>query len=628
MTDSLLLRDLLLWSLQITVLVGAAAMLTILFRRSSPASRLAFLQLTLAGSLLLPLFRDWRHAVISASTPAVMLDGPVPVIPVQPVAAPPSISAILLALIAAGVLIRLLLMCAGLWKLRQHRIQSQPFASDTAWHVEAELRISDHVNGPVTFGFRKPVVLLPHRFITLDPAIQDAILCHEILHVRRHDWLFTVAEELVRAALWFHPAVWWLLREIQLAREETVDREAISMTRERDEYIDALLVIAGAPQSDVAPAPLFLRKRHLKQRIASILKEITMSKPASYAVLTVSLSLLATSGWIATAVLPLRAAPQLVMDAPGVSVDTRGAELMHRDPVSAPREWLVGGVSGVVVADAKVDASGEVTDVTVVSGPEPMRRTVIQSLLNWHFVPVAGVNTHQVSFTFVAPNPAGGRSMIAVARLSPFPGDSSIKAIEVSGLPENKKQELLNSLPVRAGDTLTSERFQQVEAAVNKFDVHLRVLPLRNSVNETTLTIAAPGSPVPTAAVRIGGGATGSLQPPPPPPPPPAPFSDSTPSNRAPIRVGSNVEEANILTKVAPVYPPLAKAARVQGTVQFQATIGTDGRVTNLQLLSGPPLLVQAAMQAVQQWTYKPTLLNGNPAEVITTIDINFTLDQ
>ena len=85
---------------------------------------------------------------------------------------------------------------------------------------------------------------------------------------------------------------------------------------------------------------------------------------------------------------------------------------------------------------------------------------------------------------------------------------------------------------------------------------------------------------------------------------------------------------ANLISQPKPVYPPLAKAARVQGTVKFQATISKEGTIQNLQLVSGPPLLVQAAMQAVQQWEYKPTLLNGEPVEVITTIDVNFTLSQ
>ena len=88
------------------------------------------------------------------------------------------------------------------------------------------------------------------------------------------------------------------------------------------------------------------------------------------------------------------------------------------------------------------------------------------------------------------------------------------------------------------------------------------------------------------------------------------------------------MQQANLIKQPKPVYPPLAKAARVQGTVKFQATISKDGTIQNLQLLSGPPLLVTAAKDAVLQWQYKPTLLNGDPVEVITTIDVNFTLSQ
>jgi protein TonB len=94
------------------------------------------------------------------------------------------------------------------------------------------------------------------------------------------------------------------------------------------------------------------------------------------------------------------------------------------------------------------------------------------------------------------------------------------------------------------------------------------------------------------------------------------------------MRVGGNVQSANLINQVRPTYPPLAKAARVQGTVKFEAVIGKDGSIQNLHMISGPPLLVQAAMQAVQQWKYRPTLLNGEPVEVITTIDVNFTLSQ
>ena len=75
-------------------------------------------------------------------------------------------------------------------------------------------------------------------------------------------------------------------------------------------------------------------------------------------------------------------------------------------------------------------------------------------------------------------------------------------------------------------------------------------------------------------------------------------------------------------------YPPLAKQARIQGTVRFNAVIGKDGTIQNLTLVSGHPLLVPSATEAVSQWVYQPTLLNGEPVEVVTQIDVNFTLSQ
>lgn len=92
------------------------------------------------------------------------------------------------------------------------------------------------------------------------------------------------------------------------------------------------------------------------------------------------------------------------------------------------------------------------------------------------------------------------------------------------------------------------------------------------------------------------------------------------------IRVGGSVQQANLIRKTTPIYPPLAKAARVQGAVILEATLSKQGTVMNLRVLSGHPLLVQAAMDAVKQWRYRPTLLNGAPVEVITTITVNFAL--
>lgn len=92
------------------------------------------------------------------------------------------------------------------------------------------------------------------------------------------------------------------------------------------------------------------------------------------------------------------------------------------------------------------------------------------------------------------------------------------------------------------------------------------------------------------------------------------------------VRVSQGVSEGLLVHQVRPVYPPLARAARIQGSVVLQAVIGKDGAIQNLRLVSGHPMLAPAAIDAVKQWKYKPYFLNGEPVEVDTQITVNFTL--
>jgi periplasmic protein TonB len=104
-------------------------------------------------------------------------------------------------------------------------------------------------------------------------------------------------------------------------------------------------------------------------------------------------------------------------------------------------------------------------------------------------------------------------------------------------------------------------------------------------------------------------------------PPPPKPTQSR-------IRQGGNVQAAKLVNRVQPSYPPLARQTRISGTVRLHAIIGKDGSVTQLEVMSGHPLLVQAALDAVRQWKYQPTTLNGDAVEVDTTIDVIFSLNQ
>jgi len=178
-------------------------------------------------------------------------------------------------------------------------------------------------------------------------------------------------------------------------------------------------------------------------------------------------------------------------------------------------------------------------------------------------------------------------------------------------------------------------KIQQVKIIPRQFDAGKLMAP--KTIPKEIAQIREDELPPPSSGVGVVGGVAGGMAggsvggvlggiigsvpsaAPPPPPPPKA----VTPQR---IRVGGNVQQANLITQIRPVYPPLAKQARIQGTVELSAIIGKDGRVQDLKLVRGHPLLVSAAVEAVKNWVYRPTMLNGEPVEVATTIDVNFTL--
>jgi TonB family protein len=676
--------------LQIGLLVGIGAALPALLRLGgggrAPAARLLYWQVLLIACLALPWLRPWHSEVIavaSAPVAALQIAAHIGMNTVVRAAFPP-ITSITLWLLAAGVAMRLVWLAIGLMKLAGYRRQGRAIPLPPEWRSStrpARLLVSDQINGPVTFGFFQPVVLLPASFPSMPEAMRDAILFHELLHVERRDWLFTLGEELLRAVFWFHPAIWWVLGEIQLAREQTVDQAVIEMTQARDPYVDTLLTMAGiATELDLAPAPLFLRRRHLKQRVMGIVQEVGMSKTRLILAQVAALATMAVACWFITGAIPLHAQAQMVADGAGVTVNLNGSQLMHRSPVSYPAEALVKGVEGTVVVQVRLDANGEVIDDAVLSGPDELRKGVQQSVLSWHFDKTAGAATRVVNIDFVKPanadgataapiptrvlmvNPTaaqGGRGG-AINTVSPAsspqqqllaltlalqdeltkaeqeqarnPGpaqaaavmkmqtqlqlveahaqllayqnrQSKVDSIVVNGLSDSAREQLLAQLPIHAGDTYSPETLRQIVDAAHQFDQHLTVSSSSGSVaGMWTVRIDTPeahGMVTNTVTRPVPAGAQ---------------------------RIGSNVMAANLISAERPVYPPLAKMARQQGTVKFEATIGKDGKMENLSVVSGPPLLIPAALDAVKQWVYKPTLLNGAPVEVVTTIDVNFSL--
>jgi TonB family protein len=246
----------------------------------------------------------------------------------------------------------------------------------------------------------------------MEAELQEAIVCHELIHVRRRDWLNVLAEEAVRAVFWFHPAMWWLVGRIQLSREHVVDDAVIRLTESRDRYVEAMVAVATAKASALPmPATLFLRRRFLKRRVAHILQEATMTTRRLIASVTFSAAALYVAAALVVRAFPLEASttpPLPAQHQPGepVTVARGGDHLLHASLPEYPRRAIQQRVEGEVVLDVTIDERGEVSDARVLSGPEELRRAALESVLQWHYAPEKVRSTSaQVALRFTAPPP-------------------------------------------------------------------------------------------------------------------------------------------------------------------------------------------------------------------------------
>lgn len=342
-----------------------------------------------------------------------------------------------------------------------------------------------------------------------------------------------------------------------------------------------------------------------------------MSKTKKLFAQTAALAMMAAASWFVTGAVPLHAQSQTVTDGPGVSVNLAGVQMLHRPPLYYPTAALKSGVEGTVVVQAHLASNGEVIDDSILSGPDALRKDVQQAVLSWHFDGSTGNATRVVNITFARPEQPSQPSVAMLPMTSAAPASvqlreprnaavpvaptPTISQIVVTGLPDEAADRLRGQLPVHTGDTYTWDLRRKTFDAVKQFDEHLLV-NLDNTSGGATLHISAPGVPASSEPQLLPPGTQ---------------------------RVGGNAMAANLVNSVRPIYPPLAKMARQQGTVRLQTLIGTDGSVQDVQVLPGaPPLLVQAAVNAVKQWTYRPTVLNGAPVPVSTVVDVNFTLSD
>jgi beta-lactamase regulating signal transducer with metallopeptidase domain len=284
----LTLGNLAAWCIQAALIVGAGLATLWLVRLEAPAVRYLFLRGLLAICLTLPLVQPRttiemvreRGAAggVAIAVASGQARGSASTVAAHALSWPSAIAAVIL----VGALARLAWIAAGIVKLRRLR-RAGAVAEASADHEDlqrviaarATIRYVRELAQPATFGFLAPVILLPSAVRDQPASIQRAVLAHELWHVRRRDWLWTLCEEGLRAAVWFHPAVWSLLSRIQSAREEVVDELTVLTTGSRRIYVAALLAFADSSPSMAAPA--FARRKHLVRRLVLISKEAVMS---------------------------------------------------------------------------------------------------------------------------------------------------------------------------------------------------------------------------------------------------------------------------------------------------------------------------------------------------------------
>jgi TonB family protein len=339
----------------------------------------------------------------------------------------------------------------------------------------------------------------------------------------------------------------------------------------------------------------------------------------------------------------------MVNDAAGVAVNVNGSQLMHRSPVAYPPEALAKGIEGTVVVQVKLDANGEVSDATVLSGPDELRKAVLQSVLTWHFEKSAALSTRTVNIDFVKPAnsassettatdrsfgvlpnyrtalPAGASGQMRMAPAPPAPPPpptaGKLDHIVVTGLSDSARSELLSSLPIQEGGEWTGQMFAAVKEAATKFDSHLSVGLARSAGGELTLNISVPNSGITFRAnnvstpvgqgsgLGIGIGSGGAAAP--------------LPTNGV-YSVGNGVLPPSLLSKIDPVYPE-GEPAGTAATVILSIVVGANGMAENINVVkSADPNFDANAVAAVQQWVFKPGMYNGVPVKVKAQIEVNF----
>jgi TonB family protein len=583
--DIFTIANLLPYTFQVCCLAALATLLAAVVRIDSAAVRHTYWRLVLAASVAWPFMQpvgSGRAAVDSAAATSAAVAATLAATgSAAKVTMPFDWTPVILTILIAGVCARLIRVAAGAISLRRLRGFGAPAidvphidALQQTLGTHADVRVVPGLAQPATFGVLRPVVLLPGSLREQPCDIQRALVAHELIHVKRRDWLWVLGEELLLAVCWFNPAMWWIVSELRRSREEAVDELAVLVTGSRRTYAKALLAFAG--DATLAPAPAFAERRHLVRRITLLTTEAVMSSTRIVLSCAVMAIVLVVGGWYTAAAFPLVSEGNLAQAQGPGPLERRATVASPQNPPPKrtdyeapeyPAEARAVGASGIINLRIALDEVGRVGEA---------RRT---------------------SFSLTTTNPAVSFSL----------DNSSPEAFEAFAnkavLRDKDGNVADNRMLLRIADALTDSAIRAVQnwryepPANGPVAFDIRVHFSMDGEISTASNVPRVGMP-----------------------------KVSTIDSAGALRVGGNIKAPIKIKDVRPVYPPAAQQARVQGMVIVEARIGVDGSVETVQVLRSIPLLDEAAIEAVRQWKFTPTLLNGAPVPVMMTMTVNFTL--
>jgi len=413
---------LLSYALQSGLLLVVGILLPRALRLRHPRTLFVYWRLLLIAVLALPLLTSvWRS---SAPLPTLAIEGLTieqVVATALQVAAPGLSWRAVLAVVVGVTLFALARLVAGLVFLRRCRRGASPLIPtpdsiiklQRGFGLTIPFLVSERFTVPITFGWWHPAILVPETFRGLSPDEQEGVACHELLHVQRRDWPMTIIEELLRAVVWFHPAVWILLPKIALCREQVVDEHVVRLTGKRRQYLDALwrVVCTDQRHANALVVPL-LGRSHLVERVAWLKKEKPMSKSRIVMSVLVLAVTVAVAGLVGASVFPaasetaMRIAPAAVTNdskpeekeseednLKTVSEDSECDEISHPEVIEKvnpryPEEARKAKIMGHVIVETVINEKGTVDDIKVVQSPdELLSEAAVEAIRQWTFEP-------------------------------------------------------------------------------------------------------------------------------------------------------------------------------------------------------------------------------------------------